>query len=153
VYVSSKVCAPIIVQSKNFNAAKNYTRWFLNRLSEYQGKVDTQVPQPKPGHCQGAHEEAMAWNTEHNTQAAYNGHSSIPVIPPLLPHVLPLFQQPPLYLGPVYGTLQGSNLVGMDDDGFIANVFCFGAFADKNNGVMYNDLTGSFPFISQDGSI
>jgi hypothetical protein len=41
----------------------------------------------------------------------------------------------------------------MDDEESIANVFCFGAFADKNNGVVYNDLTGSFPFILLDGSI
>jgi hypothetical protein len=41
----------------------------------------------------------------------------------------------------------------MDDKESIANVFCFGAFADKNNGVVYNKLTGSFPFISLDGSI
>jgi hypothetical protein len=32
-------------------------------------------------------------------------------------------------------------------------MFCFGAFADKVNGVIYNDLTGNFPFISLDGSV
>jgi len=32
-------------------------------------------------------------------------------------------------------------------------VFVFGAFADKNNGIVYHDLTGSFPFMSLDGSI
>ena len=42
----------------------------------------------------------------------------------------------------------------MDDSkGSIANVFVFGAFADKNNGIMYHDLTGSFPFMSLDGSV
>ena len=41
----------------------------------------------------------------------------------------------------------------MDNDESIANVFCFGAFVDKQNGVVYNDLTGSFPFISLDGSV
>ncbi len=40
----------------------------------------------------------------------------------------------------------------MDDKESIVNVFCFGAFADKNNGVVYNHLTGSFPFILLDGS-
>ncbi len=45
------------------------------------------------------------------------------------------------------------NLIGdEDDDASIANMFCFGAFADKQRGVMYNDLTGNFPFISLDGS-
>jgi hypothetical protein len=32
-------------------------------------------------------------------------------------------------------------------------VFCFGAFADKVSGVVYNDLTGNFPFMSLDGSV
>jgi hypothetical protein len=31
--------------------------------------------------------------------------------------------------------------------------FCLGAFADKNSGIAYNDLMGSFPFMSFDGSI
>ena len=29
----------------------------------------------------------------------------------------------------------------------------FGAFADKNTGVVYNDMTGNFPFVSIDGSV
>jgi hypothetical protein len=39
------------------------------------------------------------------------------------------------------------------DDELIANVFCFGTFADKISGVLYNDLTGFFPIMSIDGSI
>ncbi len=35
----------------------------------------------------------------------------------------------------------------------LPNVFCFGAFADKVTGVIYNDLTGNFPFMSLDGSV
>ena len=35
----------------------------------------------------------------------------------------------------------------------IANVFCFGAFADKNTCVVYNDCTGNFPFMLLDGNI
>jgi hypothetical protein len=38
-----------------------------------------------------------------------------------------------------------------DDDETIANVFCFGAFADKHIGVVYNALTSVFPFMSLDG--
>jgi hypothetical protein len=40
-----------------------------------------------------------------------------------------------------------------EDDASIANMFCLGAFADKQNGVMYNDLTGDFPFMFLDGSV
>ncbi len=29
----------------------------------------------------------------------------------------------------------------------------FGVFADKVTGVVYNDLTGNFPFMSLDGSV
>jgi hypothetical protein len=35
----------------------------------------------------------------------------------------------------------------------IANVFAYGAFADKHSGVVYHDLTGLFPFMSLDGSV
>ena len=47
----------------------------------------------------------------------------------------------------------GPNLITDDADDSIANVFCYGAFADKRSGVVYNDLTGSFPFVSYDGSV
>ncbi len=39
------------------------------------------------------------------------------------------------------------------NDESIANVFCFGTFADKNTGVVYNDCTGNFLFMSLDGSV
>jgi hypothetical protein len=35
----------------------------------------------------------------------------------------------------------------------IANVFCFGTFADKNTSVVYNNCTGNFPFMLLDGNI
>ncbi len=35
----------------------------------------------------------------------------------------------------------------------IANIFCFGAFANKNTGIVYNDCTGNFPFMSLDGNV
>ena len=38
------------------------------------------------------------------------------------------------------------------DNESIASVYCFGAFADKNTGVIYNDCTGNFPFMSLDGN-
>jgi hypothetical protein len=47
-----------------------------------------------------------------------------------------------------------ANLIADDDSNqSIANVFAYGAFADKHSGVVYHDLTGSFPFMSLDGSI
>jgi hypothetical protein len=34
-----------------------------------------------------------------------------------------------------------------------ANVFCFAAFADKCIGVLYSDLTCTFPFMSLEGNV
>jgi hypothetical protein len=45
------------------------------------------------------------------------------------------------------------NLIGDNNDKSITNVFGFGPFADKNSGIVYHDLTGSFPLMSLDGSI
>ncbi len=48
---------------------------------------------------------------------------------------------------------QWPNLIRDNGDKSIANVFVFGAFADKNSTILYHDLTGSFPFMLLDGSI
>ena len=45
------------------------------------------------------------------------------------------------------------NLINDIEDESIANVFCFGAFADKISGVVYNDCTGDFPYMSLDGNV
>jgi hypothetical protein len=62
------------------------------------------------------------------------------IVPELLiPALLPM--------QPVVHNPNMPNLIGdKDDDEIIANIFCFGAFAGKHSGVVYNDLTGAFPF-------
>ncbi len=35
----------------------------------------------------------------------------------------------------------------------IANIFCFGAFLDKNTGIVYSNCTGEFHFMSLDGLV
>ena len=45
------------------------------------------------------------------------------------------------------------NLIDDIKDESIAKVFCFGAFADKISGVVYNDCTGDFPYMSLDGNV
>ena len=67
------------------------------------------------------------------------------------PIILPIFVEPPQYHGPAYGARSQANII--PDDESIANVFCFGAFTDKISGVVYDDLTGNFPFMSIDGSV
>ena len=59
------------------------------------------------------------------------------------PIILPIFVEPPQYHGPAYGAQSQVNII--PDDKSIAYVFCFGAFANKISGVVYNDLTGNSP--------
>jgi hypothetical protein len=62
----------------------------------------------------------------------------------LIPALLPM--------QPVVHDPNMPNLIRDEDDNeSIANVFCFGAFADKHSGVVHNDLTSAFPFKLLDG--
>ena len=76
------------------------------------------------------------------------GDNNVPSVPAPVPQVAPppllLFVEPLPYNGPAYGARMDVNLI--TDNELIENVFCFGAFANKINGVVYNDLTGNFPF-------
>ena len=66
-----------------------------------------------------------------------------------IPVIVPVAHAPPVYPSvPV-----GPHIIADDDTQSIANIFCFGAFADKQSGIVYHDLTGSFPFMSFDGSV
>jgi hypothetical protein len=76
------------------------------------------------------------------------------IAPSSNPVILPLFDKPPPYLGPAYNAIIRPAMIEDDDrENSITNVFCFGAFAEKVTGVVYNDLTGNFPFMSLDGSV
>ncbi len=47
-----------------------------------------------------------------------------------------------------------ATLIEPDNNDYKANIYIyFVAFADKNTGVLYSDLTGSFPFISLKGNV
>jgi hypothetical protein len=45
------------------------------------------------------------------------------------------------------------NLIDDVDNHSIANVFCFGAFAEKVTGVVYNNCTGKFPYTALNGNV
>jgi hypothetical protein len=47
----------------------------------------------------------------------------------------------------------GQNVIVEDKDSSVGKNFCFGAFADKRTGILYNDLTGSFPYMSLKGNV
>ena len=60
-----------------------------------------------------------------------------------------------LYAPHVNGDTFGNspNYIANDDDSTNSNIFCFGAFADKRSGIIYNDLTGLFPYMSLQGNV
>jgi hypothetical protein len=86
----------------------------------------------------------------HSIQSTH--HHTTPVAK-RLPPVLPLFDNIPVYPRPAYGTRLGPNVLADNADKSIANIFCFGAFADRNSNILYHNLTGSFPFMSFYGSV
>ncbi len=53
----------------------------------------------------------------------------------------------------IEGATEPHLIISDNDDESIANIFAFGAFADKNNGIVYHDLTGSFLFMSLNSSV
>jgi hypothetical protein len=67
--------------------------------------------------------------------------------------VLPQLDIVPVFPGPVYKAHLEPSLIAMDDDKLIANIFCFGAFSDRNSSIVYYDLTGPFPFVSFEGIV
>ncbi len=54
---------------------------------------------------------------------------------------------------PLNGAAEPHLIISDDNEESIVNIFAFGTFADKNNGIVYHDLTGLFPFMSLEGSV
>jgi hypothetical protein len=50
----------------------------------------------------------------------------------------------PIVHNEYHPTILGWTIIDNNTDNSIANIFCFGAFADCQSGVVYNNLTGNF---------
>ena len=46
-----------------------------------------------------------------------------------------------------------ANIIVEDNRFSDAKLFCFAAFADERSGILYNDLTSTFPFMSLKGNM
>jgi hypothetical protein len=57
---------------------------------------------------------------------------------------------PQIHIGPIG---HSPNYIIENEDSSIGNIFCFGAFADKQTGILYNNLTRSFPYMSLKGNV
>jgi hypothetical protein len=94
-----------------------------------------------------------AANHRHGIRITNPKRKEGPVIQPI--SIIPTQLLPtPLPLPAVVYDSAMPNLIGdKEDNESIANVFCFGMFADKHCGVVYNDCTGSFLFMLLDGCV
>jgi len=135
---------------------KALRKGFLKGCPNPSEELVTKYLNPSPATAKGHMKRPKKGIRSTTKQVKTKGDSNIPSIPvpvpQAAPHVLPLFVEPLPYNGPAYNACMEVNYIP-DDDESIANVFCFGAFADKVSGVVYNDLTGNFPFMSIDGSV
>ena len=75
-----------------------------------------------------------------STNHKVRSHTPTPHISVLVIEAVPIIAPPiipdPAYPGPTYGALLGSHVITDDRDEAIANIFCVGAFADKNSGIV-----------------
>ncbi len=58
--------------------------------------------------------------------------------------------EPLINVGPIK---HSPNVIVKDDDSSVGNIFCFGTFADKRTGILYNNLIGLFPYMSLEGNV
>jgi hypothetical protein len=125
-----------------------------------------EIFESKPGYSKRTHETAMPRYTKHYTlecATAAHRHQRGPN---------PIYQGPPTQLAHppisvassqeediwamtlVPNPIAQPNFIINDKlDASVANIFAFGAFANKNSGIVYNDLAGSFLFMPLDHSV
>ncbi len=120
-------------------------------------KLGHQIFESKPGNGERTHEKRPKKGIRSTSKKAKTKSDDIQPVPVPVPHVTPsilpqYIEEPRPYLGPAYDARLEGVIINPDDES-IANAFCFGAFADKISGVVYNDLTGNSPFMSINGSV
>jgi hypothetical protein len=134
---------------------KALRKGFLNGCPDISEELVMKYLNPSPATAKGHMKRPKKGirNTQKQVKTKEDSNiSSIPVpVAQAAPHPLPIFVEPMPYNGPAYNARREVNYI--PDDESIANVFCFGAFADKISGVVYNDLTRNFPFMLIDGSV
>jgi hypothetical protein len=106
----------------------------------------TKLPSPSPASAKG-----------HMKRPCQGIRSMRGDIAPTVPNIIPVAHAPSLQdsdtshashrLDP-----QPTNIIEPNED-TSANVFCFAVFADKGTGILYSNLTGTFPFMSLEGNV
>ncbi len=161
-FVHQSLCNP-----KISTLLKATRRGFLKGCPGISKKLILKYLNPSPATAKG--HMKRPWHSIKSTHP--QPPRNMPTVPQPIPQMVvpipPLGHEMRAYPGPAYEAGQDPNrivmddvaqphpnLIMMDEDNItIANIFCFGAFADKTSGIVYHDLTRLFPFISLDGSV
>ncbi len=138
-FAHQSLCSPRIS-----TLLKAIQRGFLKGCPKLTAKGVTRYLNPSPATAKG-----------HMKQTHHGIRSTTPR-PPLLPMpTQPLLRSHNSTSEYMYAPLvnddtlnNGPNYIADEDNSTDSNIFCFGAFADKRSGIIYNDLTGSFPYMS-----
>jgi hypothetical protein len=134
---------------------KALRKGYLKGCPNLSEELVTKYLNPSPATAKGHMKRPKKGIRSTPKQVKTKGDATVPSIhvpvPQAAPHPLPLFVEPIPYKGPACNAHRDVKYI--PDDESIGNVFCFGTFADKVSGVVYNDLTGNFPFMSIDGSV
>jgi hypothetical protein len=132
---------------------KALRKGFLKGCPNLSEELVTKYLNPSPATAKGHMKRPKKGIRSTQKQVKTKGDANVPSIhvamPQAAPHPLPLFVEPITYNEPAYNAHRDVHYI--PDEESIADVFCFGAFADKISGVVYNDLPGKFPFMSIDG--
>jgi hypothetical protein len=127
---------------------KAVRKGFLKRCPNLSEKLILKYLNPSPATAKGhrKHPHHGIWNTQ--PMSTTPSIAPVPIVPPLPLHVINH-----AFPAELHPDIPRPALIHDDTDESIANIYCFGAFADQHSGIIYNDLTGNFPFMSYDGSV
>ncbi len=153
-FAHQSLCSPCIL-----TLLKAIRRGQLKGCPNMTTKEVTKYPNPSPaatkGHMKQPHQGIRSTRPKPS--------SSTPSPQVELP-VLPIFQESREYPGPAYSAMHGNassnssahctaNIIDNHNSPCKANLFCFVAFAGKQTGTLYNNLSGLFPFQSLEGNV
>jgi hypothetical protein len=142
-FAHQSMCSP-----KISTLLKEIRRGFLDGCPNLSAKGVTSYLNPSPatakGHMKQPHQGIRSTTTQ-QPRSPPSGREGPTV------HAAPLaddnswivdISERSFHAGPLD---HGPSVIVEDDDSSVGNIFCFTVFADEGTGVLYNDLTGSFP--------
>ncbi len=150
-----KFAHQLLYNPKISTLLKATRRWFLKRCPYISKKLILKYLNPSPATAKG-HTKRPRHRIRSTTPKARNTPTSIvpvitfPAVPESAHSKETRVHNEPM---PNNGANKPHLIISKDEEQSIANVFVFGAFADKNNGIVYHDLMRLFPFMSLDSTV